>query len=276
MPSPRATDPENDFFYDQDAIRGWLSRNAAGENPLIAASRPVDDDDDAEDAAAVVVVDNFLPLDAAVFLRNRLERAPTEDWDLAETSYDDDADAEEEVDHTFDASTSIDAVNLFTRVGFALQALAGENWSALYPSFTAGRYSFGHKIDPHDDCAVVPVELADEGVEWQERRYAMAYYLTPDDWSVEVDGGAFEDLNDVERGGRGRIIEPKFNRLVIFKVPRVHAVREVTSRMKKRHSIFGWWYAPMMPNDKSDEEVEEEEEEERAAVQSSSKRRKKT
>ena len=275
MSSPHPTDPENDFFYDQDAIRDWLSRDAAGENPLIAASRLEDDDDD--DSAAIAMVDNFLPLNAAVFLRDRLERAPAEDWDLAETPSDDDvdADAEEEIDHAFDASTSIDAVNLFTRVVFALQALAGEHWSALYPSFTAGRYGFGHKIDPHDDCAVVPVELADEGVEWQERRYALAYYLTPDDWSVETDGGAFEDLNDVERGGRGRVIEPKFNRLVVFKVPRVHAVREVTSRVKKRHSIFGWWYAPMTPN--ADEEEEEETETETEGdVRLSSKRRKKT
>ena len=264
MSSPRPTDPENDFFYDQDAIRDWLSRDAAGENPLIAASQLADDDD--EDSAAIAVVDNFLPLDAARLLRDRLERAPAEDWDLAETSCDDDADDEEEIDHAFDASTSIDAVNLFTRVGFALQALAGEQWSALYPSFTAGRYGFGHKIDPHDDCAVVPVELADEGVEWHERRYALAYYLTPDDWSVETDGGAFEDLNDVERGGRGRVIEPKFNRLVVFKVPRVHAVRQVTSRVKKRYSIFGWWMTPMTPN--SEEEEEED-------VSLSSKRRKK-
>jgi hypothetical protein len=157
------------------------------------------------------------------------------------------------------ASTSIDAVSAFTRVAFAAQAVASRagvtSARDLYPSFTASRYTFGHSIAPHDDVSVAPVELADGSFEWHERAFAGVYYLTRDDWNADVDGGAFEDLHDVrehyggpnetmERTGdlERNLVEPKFNRLVVFRVPRVHAVRPVISRTKKRHAVFGWWY----------------------------------
>ena len=117
-----------------------------------------------------------------------------------------------------------------------------EDWRALVPSFTASRYANGHKIDPHDDAAYAPVELANGGFEMHLRAYAVAYYLTPDDWDVERDGGAFVDMDD--ETAPGKTIEPKFNRLVVFKVPRVHAVAPVTSENRRRHAIFGWFYRP--------------------------------
>ena len=58
----------------------------------------------------------------------------------------------------------------------------------------------------------------------------------------ERDGGAFVDMDD--ETAPGKTIEPKFNRLVVFKVPRVHAVAPVTSENRRRHAIFGWFYRP--------------------------------
>ena len=47
------------------------------------------------------------------------------------------------------------------------------------------------------------------------------------------------DLEDNERE-----YLPTFNSLVLFTVPRMHAVKAVTKKGAKRYSIFGWWLEP--------------------------------
>lgn len=233
-------------FYDPDRVtemlgdaRDALARAADGEN--------------------IVVIDDFLPLRLAETLREDLARVPNESWERANEEY-------EEVAHDFDSTMDSEAVNQFTRVAFALQraaaaAAGGGGFDELYPSFTAAKYTSGDRIDPHDDVAFVPVELADGGFEVHARAYAGVYYLTPDDWDATTDGGALEDLESTS----GRMIEPKFNRFVCFKVPRSHAVRAVTSG-KARRSIFGWWYRPAredeVPDDYFDDDDGDEEDNE--------------
>jgi predicted 2-oxoglutarate/Fe(II)-dependent dioxygenase YbiX len=135
------------------------------------------------------------------------------------------------------------------------RATEDEDWASMYPSFCASRYTKGHKIDPHDDAAYAPVALADGGFEMRLRAYAAVYYLTPDDWDVERDGGAFVDMHDDT--APGVVIEPKFNRLVVFKVPRVHAVAAVTSK-RRRHAIFGWFYRPAREDELSSSDANDE------------------
>lgn len=236
---------ENDF-YDHDRVTEMLgdARDALGR---------------ASDGENIIVIDDFLPHRLATALRDELQRVPDASWERAEVDY-------EEVAHDFDATMDSEAVNQFTRVAFALQraAAAGSGageFNELYPSFTAAKYTSGDRIDPHDDVAFVPVAIADGGFEVHARAYAGVYYLTPDDWDTSKDGGALEDLESTS----GRIIEPKFNRFVCFKVPRSHAVREVTSG-KVRRSIFGWWYRSAhedeVPDDYFDDEDGDEEDDE--------------
>lgn len=243
-----------DDLYDQDAVSEMLARAGASRALLRAV-----------DGENIVVVDDLLPTHVATAMREDLESVDDATWERARLDY-------EEVTHDFDATTSAEAVNQFTRVAFALQRAAqaaaasgtGQahetDFDQLYPSFTASRYFKRDGIEPHDDVAFVPVELADGGYEVHARAFAGVYYLTPDDWDVEVDGGALEDL---ERDGR--LIEPKFNRFVCFSVPRSHAVREVKSETKTRRSIFGWWYRPAredeVPSDYFDDTDDENEEE---------------
>lgn len=100
----------------------------------------------------------------------------------------------------------------------------------LESSFSAGRYSAGHFIDPHDDRA-----YKEFYGDLYSRSYAVIYYLTKD-WTVE-DGGALLDL-ETEKP-----YIPEFNSLIVFKVPRWHEVEPVLSN-RSRYSVFGWFFEP--------------------------------
>ena len=220
-----------DDFYDFDVIHAWVDRHG----DVIRRAQ----------AGELVVVDDFLPSDAARHLRQLVR----DESDWSRDRIDEDIDTDD-VAHEFEASTG-PATSLFTRVAMALASRYGSSDGcddALYPSFTASRYSrapgadtIGDRIDIHDDFALSPVELANGECEWNARRFAGVLYLTDDadDAWTEADGGCFVDHNDTST----QHIVPAFNRFVVFAVPRRHAVEPVRTTSKKRHAIFGWWYA---------------------------------
>ena len=230
---------DEDDFYDFDVIHKWVD----GHGDVIRRA----------EAGELVVVDDFLPSDAARHLRQLVR----DESDWSRDRIDEDID-NDDVAHEFEASTG-PATSLFTRVAMALASRYGSSdcCDALYPSFTASRYSrapgadtVGDRIDIHDDFALSPVELANGECEWNARRFAGVLYLTDDVWT-EADGGCFVDHNasrdDANDTGTDnapmRRIVPAFNRFVAFAVPRRHAVEPVRTTSKKRHAIFGWWYA---------------------------------
>lgn len=231
------------FFYDDDALDEWSSR----VGNLLKRAR---------ETHTIVVVDDFFPRAVALNLRDDLRSQPADAW----TSRDaDDDDAENDARHEFSLCAHARAVSLFTRAAFRLS----REEPTLYPSFSAARYETGDGIDAHDDRAVAPVACdgdGEESVEFHARAFAGVYYVVDDDWDSERDGGALVDLAD---DGETRV-ETRFNRFVLFQVPRVHRVEAVRARHGARHSIFGWWYRPAteddVPSDFYDEESDEDDE----------------
>ena len=110
----------------------------------------------------------------------------------------------------------------------------------VVPSFSYAKYGAGDWIAPHDDKAHVRV-----GRRIHSRKFAGLLYLSPV-WRAEW-GGALLDLEGGSarsRAPRPREIVPAFNSLVLFEVPRMHAVAPVHVQNPPRLSLFGWWLAP--------------------------------
>lgn len=82
----------------------------------------------------------------------------------------------------------------------------------------------------------------------EDRKIAFILYLT-DEWSVE-DGGALQLLDTDEYGSPRDVVKslvPEYNSCVFFEVldNSFHQVAEITSHVKCRWSINGWFHGPM-------------------------------
>lgn len=147
------------------------------------------------------------------------------------------------------------------------------------PNFSAGSYRRGDHIAPHDDlveesygrdeaahmrkylqkgfaCAAssrskeggAAGEASESSTDSETgeaedppvpfvREVACVFYLNKD-WDASKRGGHFVDLKT------GTKHPPDFNSLVVFRVPRMHAVEEVRGEDRdgvSRLSLFGWW-----------------------------------
>lgn len=114
-------------------------------------------------------------------------------------------------------------------------------FSAIRPgelnAFSAGKYERSHMIAPHDDRAYTDCVMDDGTTLECSRDLAVIYYLTHD-WCEDYGG----TLVDVETGSR---YTPRFNSIVLFRVPRYHEVEAVTGRSPlPRYSVFGWFLKP--------------------------------
>jgi hypothetical protein len=142
-------------------------------------------------------------------------------------------------------------------------------------TLSAGSYrSSQDHIEPHDDrafqCMFSVTLLFDKSFaaifdQDYSREIAMVYYITPRDWNYEVDGGGFVDYGPPAIDGtmktnnvrlffvctlyltvlqNSRTYNPTFNSLVLFSVPRWHAVQPIKRPNRNRLSIFGWFLQP--------------------------------
>jgi hypothetical protein len=103
------------------------------------------------------------------------------------------------------------------------------------------RIPYGCCINPHND-------------EWSGRRIAFVYYLTPDDWDMNVDGGALcvENFEQSSNSMHTIRISPDFNSLIAWYLKSekdesivgspVHWVENITANNDKpRISLVGFW-----------------------------------
>ena len=130
------------------------------------------------------------------------------------------------------------------------------------------RYSAGHFIAPHDDRQYADVLLDDGSVVQCSRTLATVYYCSSV-WEASW-GGALVDLEssgssrdpsaDAARSAavasghqlppNAKLYPPKYNRLVVFSVPRFHQVTPVLPQPaacaapRLRLSVFGWFLQP--------------------------------
>ena len=96
----------------------------------------------------------------------------------------------------------------------------------------------GDFIEAHDDTAVGEMSIAGKQVT-TERKVALVWHLSK---NFDSDcGGMFVDL---DRSDQPCEFAPRFNRLVAFVVPRMHAVTPMATD-RSRFSVFGWLVAPM-------------------------------
>jgi len=167
--------------------------------------------------------------------------------------------------------------NVFWRMWGDSRSRAGDevHFSGIVPNFTAACYQKNDFIAPHDDFVLErytdaevedirdayrqvgrgsdasseegcseggdSADLGESGESIHdsaeetiyEREYALVYYLNRN-WKRSF-GGEFVDLET------GETTLPKFNTLVLFRVPRMHAVNPVRKQGARRFSIFGWW-----------------------------------
>ena len=152
------------------------------------------------------------------------------DWEAMH--YGEVADRSDSVQHQFAFSEPEDHPETLQLIASAV-ALCFKD---LVPSFSVAKYGRGDCIAPHDDKAHVQVEPAGGGpAALHSRKYAAILYLSRG-WKAKF-GGALLDLED-------RIEHvPSFNSMVVFAVPRMHAVAPVLVD-RPRLSLFGWWLAP--------------------------------
>ena len=117
------------------------------------------------------------------------------------------------------------------------------NLCDVSPDFAS--YGKRDHIARHDDRAIVPMDMVDEDGEEvsapSSRVVAAVLYLSRG-WQASY-GGAFVDLESIVDGAGTKFV-PKFNRLLVFRVPRWHMVEAVKTEKMRRLSIFGWWLAP--------------------------------
>ena len=195
----------------------------------------------------LVVIDDFLPTEAAEKYLKVVESAPQESWHVA-TNHEHDGGAAIHHYLVGDGSTGSEyndgVEELLSLVGSS--AFPGADVDMV--RLQLGRYESGDQIAPHDDVAVQELEMP-PGSKRQavvaSRRIACIYYLTKD-WTAEM-GGAFVDLH----GRKETEYVPKFNRLVAFNVPRLHAVEPVADAASRpRYSVFGWLYEPYQRTNK--------------------------
>lgn len=208
----------------------------------------------------LVVLNNFLPPSVAALVASRIAA-------LAPAAYSPAASRPSDtVQHRFAlAEVRTDPVLAQAcRLLWRLQA-------QCLPNFSVAKYTARDHITPHDDrvlerytaeeyrCLMaayrdcrpsevtLPAPLRTSHTRGNagvfSRTIAVVLYLNKG-WSPS-DGGYFVDLEN------DKLYLPSFNRLVAFRVPRMHAVTPVIGP-RPRLSIFGWWLAPGMLYSDSD------------------------
>lgn len=169
-------------------------------------------------------IENFLPPEAAEAALHILQSLPESRWSIRR----DDNDAKRNATaHRFYVAGVKNKDDPLFFLHRAVQGLLPEKKITL----SAGRYSDGDHIAPHDDLGY----HHEDGKKWS-RDVAVILYLTKD-WQKR-DGGI---LLDMEQNSKQYV--PKFNSLISFAVPRKHAVTAVKPRKDRlpRYSLFGWF-----------------------------------
>ncbi|GFR40917.1 hypothetical protein Agub_g1573, partial [Astrephomene gubernaculifera] len=180
----------------------------------------------------LVRIKNFLPEHVAEGILKTLEGVPDENWNdtSATTDY-----RQNNISHSF--SSVKHAKGLQSIVRFFSLVRPG----ALH-AFSAAKYVKSDHIAPHDDRAYTQVQLDTGRIITTSRSLAVIYYLTRD-WREEY-GGVLVDLEAPAAPPRvGARYVPMWNSVVAFRVPRYHAVTEMTTE-RPRYSIFGWFLEP--------------------------------
>eukprot|EP01134_Creolimax_fragrantissima_P000986 CFRG0986T1 len=199
----------------------------------------------------LVKISNVLPLEVANKMLASLESISDAEWRLAQNG-DADKNYATEIKHSFMSARA------FPNSEWILDLF--RDFLPMQPAFfSAGRYTTGHFIQPHDDRAYKEV-----GGQIYSRDIAIIYYLTKD-WTA-ADGGGLLDMVT------NKVHVPEFNSVVAFQVPRFHEVQPMVSE-RPRFSIFGWFMQPGKTYDleieesgQEDEEHEENEDEENDAM----------
>lgn len=213
-PSPTCGSPLKQML---DSIDGW------------AAKQRLKIQNTMESNGGLGIIDDFLPRPVAEETRDMVFSLGPGSWSLNE----DDGDVDD-IPHSF--LSCIDNIADINRI----------LWSIMpekLPSFSAGRYMQGHSIARHND----ELTVSDGCGGMLRRDIALVLYLVDDEWSSK-DGGVLLDYGHRCNTVPQKKIIPKFNRLVVFKVPRDHEVLPVTVEDdvdRPRLSIFGWYLDPV-------------------------------
>ena len=206
----------------------WLESQSAVEShiaPLLLQARLTKE--------KLIVVDDFLPFEVASRASSLVleDAARNEKGNWSSMSYEEVAHEADAIAHDFDYAEAEDISG-----GEHLSDAVSWIFPDLIPVFSIARYTEGHHIDAHDDKAHVPIEMKGKGEVLHSRKYAAIYYLTPT-WKASYGGVLVDEVT-------GTHIVPKFNRLVLFEVPRLHRVTAVRPNAPPRLSVFGWWLTP--------------------------------
>ena len=182
----------------------------------------------------IVVIDDFLPSEAALEVRELLQTSDRSIWKLNADDGDDD-----DTPHQF-LSASANSDPGFSAATRAIWSLMTDH----LPSFSAARYNTSDHIALHDDALIVKTE---ENALALYRDVAIVLYMVDDAWTASKDGGVLLDWGPTNSKFQTPTeIPAKFNRLVCFRVPRWHEVTPVVGHTADeerppRLSIFGWF-----------------------------------
>jgi hypothetical protein len=166
------------------------------------------------------------------------------------------SDRPDSVHHNFQFAEPEDHLETLQVLASAVALLFAD----LVPSFSVAKYGRGDSIAPHDDKAHMQLSPLGGGAKaLHSRKYAAILYLSRG-WKAKF-GGALIDLEGCAEH------VPSFNSLVVFAVPRMHAVAPVLTDSRPRFSVFGWWLEPGKLYELDDDVPPEPAEEEYADVE---------
>lgn len=178
-----------------------------------------------EEGGGFCKISTFLPNKVALAAHDLL--AKHSEWETmneGEVAYQTDT-----IDHCFQFAEPADHPATLGLLADAIALL----FEDLVPSFSAAKYGKGDCIAPHDDKAHVSVESARGRTQLYSRKYAGILYLTRG-WKARFGGALLDFATETEH-------VPTFNTLIVFEVPRMHAVAPVLIDGMPRLSVFGWW-----------------------------------
>jgi hypothetical protein len=169
---------------------------------------------------------NFLPPQVALGAHQCLSRIGEQYW---HTTASDKDYGKNNIEHMFLSTKQAPGLDKLLRIFTAWQP-------DRLATFSAAKYTHSHHIEPHDDCAFTNVLLDSGSTIECSRDIAVIVYLTPD-W-IEQYGGILRDLDGKQH------LTPVFNSAVVFRVPRMHEVTAVLTKLHTRYSLFGWYLQP--------------------------------